>query len=66
VSPGKHTLPFVFSRDPERGRDEVLRATAERLNLSLPDYFSSLKDTLARYVAQETPILVIGTARSLL
>ena len=67
-----HTLQFVFSRDPERGRAEVLRATAplresaSRMNLSLSDYFSSLEDTLSRYVAQESTTLVIGTQRSLL
>ena len=67
-----HTLQFVFSRDPEGGREEVLRATAPlratavRMNLSLSDYFSSLEDALSRYVAQETATLVIGTRHSLL
>ena len=67
-----HTLQFVFSRDPERGRDQVLdataplRASASRMRLDLSDYFSSLENTLARYVAFETATLVIGTQRSLL
>jgi hypothetical protein len=64
-----HILQFVFLRDHEGGREEVLRATAflresaVRMRLDLSDYFSSLEDALDRYVAQETATLAIFTER---